>query len=96
MKLLFAFIFIAIGHSHAYGVMFHVSKADTNKSEKKGVNGQNYSIKQLQDDIDAILSAPELSNASVGISIIHPESGETFYKKNANTSLIPASTMKMF
>ncbi|MFZ9815173.1 MAG: D-alanyl-D-alanine carboxypeptidase/D-alanyl-D-alanine endopeptidase [Candidatus Kapaibacteriota bacterium] len=96
MKLLFAFIFITIVHSHAYGVMFHVSKADTNKSEKKSLNGQKYAIKQLQDDIDAILSAPELSNASVGISIIHPESGETFYKKNANTSLIPASTMKMF
>jgi len=65
-------------------------------STKKISNGQIHAVKQLQEDIDAILSAPELINATVGMSVINLESGETFYKRNANTSLIPASTMKMF
>ncbi|MFN4818753.1 MAG: D-alanyl-D-alanine carboxypeptidase/D-alanyl-D-alanine-endopeptidase [Ignavibacteria bacterium] len=95
--ILFFFLLFGISvEAHAFNFSTNSTKFDTNKVDKKGNIGQTYALKQLQEDIDAILSAPELSNASVGVCVIHPESGETFYKNHANTSLIPASTMKMF
>lgn len=96
MILIFLFLFGITVQANAVHSTNNRSIPDTNKADKKGINGQAFALKQMQEDIEAILSAPELSNATVGICIINPESGETFYKKNANTSLIPASTMKMF
>ena len=72
------------------------SFVDTVKVDKKVPNVTHPSIKYLQTDIYDILQAPELANATVGISIQNVESGESFYKINPNTSLIPASTLKLF
>jgi PBP4 family serine-type D-alanyl-D-alanine carboxypeptidase len=69
--------------------------SDSIKIDKKQQNGQ-FAIRHLQEDLEDILSVSELSNASIGISVINLETGETFYKKNPNILLIPASTLKLF
>ncbi len=53
-------------------------------------------VRELQADIDGILSAPELANANVGISVLSIETGEFFYRKNETKNFIPASTQKIF
>ncbi|NBO70145.1 MAG: D-alanyl-D-alanine carboxypeptidase/D-alanyl-D-alanine-endopeptidase [Bacteroidetes bacterium] len=95
MNSLIVFLCFALFSTHISAIG-HATIADSVKHDKKSANGQVQSFKQLQEDIDAILSATELVNASVGISVLFPGTGETLYKRNDQTSLIPASTMKMF
>lgn len=68
---------------------------DSSKPAKNQSMGQ-FAIRHLQEDIDEILSASELSGASLGLSVINIETGEILYKKNPHILLIPASTMKLF
>jgi D-alanyl-D-alanine carboxypeptidase/D-alanyl-D-alanine-endopeptidase (penicillin-binding protein 4) len=65
---------------------------DSSKVEKRQVR---YSpVRELQMDIDALLAAPELSNANIGIAVLAIENGEYFYRKNETKNYIPASTLK--
>jgi D-alanyl-D-alanine carboxypeptidase/D-alanyl-D-alanine-endopeptidase (penicillin-binding protein 4) len=50
----------------------------------------------LWEEIDAIIDDPNFSSAFWGISIRSVETGEYFYKKNADKLLIPASNLKLF
>ncbi len=70
------------------------SAADTAKSEKRIVRFSP--VRELQADLDGILSAPEIGNAHVGISVLSIENGEYFYRKNDVRNFIPASTQKIF
>lgn len=65
---------------------------DTVKSERRQVRFSP--VRELQADIDGLVSAPELSNANIGISVVAIESGEYFYRKNDTKNYIPASTLK--
>ncbi|MFN8358538.1 MAG: D-alanyl-D-alanine carboxypeptidase/D-alanyl-D-alanine-endopeptidase [Candidatus Kapaibacterium sp.] len=65
---------------------------DTSKPERRQVRFSP--VRELQTDIDGLVSAPELSNANIGISVIAIESGEYFYRKNDTKNYIPASTLK--
>lgn len=66
--------------------------ADSNKQERRQVRFSP--VRELQTDIDGLVSTPELSNASIGISIVSIENGEYFYRKNDTKNFIPASTLK--
>ncbi len=67
-------------------------QTDSSKVEKRQVR---YSpVRELQMDIDALLAAPELSNANIGIAVLAVENGEYFYRKNETKNYIPASTLK--
>jgi D-alanyl-D-alanine carboxypeptidase/D-alanyl-D-alanine-endopeptidase (penicillin-binding protein 4) len=48
----------------------------------------------LSDRIDALLDDPVLENAIVGVCV-HSMQGDTIYEKNATTSLMPASNLKL-
>lgn len=65
---------------------------DSNKQERRQVRFSP--VRELQTDIDGLVSTPELSNASIGISIVSIENGEYFYRKNETKNFIPASTLK--
>jgi len=52
-------------------------------------------LQELQNDIDALLENPDLSNAVTGISVQSLETGEYFYRQNDTKNFIPASTLKL-
>jgi len=53
-------------------------------------------LKELRDDIDALLSAPEWSGAHVGVSVLSLEGGDVVYRKNDDRFFVPASLQKLF
>lgn len=53
-------------------------------------------LKELREDLDALVSAPEWSGAHVGVSVVSLESGEPIYRKNDDKFFIPASLQKLF
>jgi D-alanyl-D-alanine carboxypeptidase/D-alanyl-D-alanine-endopeptidase (penicillin-binding protein 4) len=50
----------------------------------------------LKEQLDSLLATPNLANAIVGLSVHSMKSGEILYEKNENTSLVPASNLKLF
>ncbi len=57
---------------------------------------EQYSIKELREQLDDSFNDPSLNNAFVGVFIRSLKSGETIYKKNPDKLFIPASTVKLF
>lgn len=49
----------------------------------------------LRAQIDSLVNVAALSNAIVGINVRSLTTGDTLYDKNSNTSLIPASNLKL-
>jgi D-alanyl-D-alanine carboxypeptidase/D-alanyl-D-alanine-endopeptidase (penicillin-binding protein 4) len=52
-------------------------------------------LAQLQHDIDAVLSAPELERGFWGVLVKAVDRDETLYSRNATKLMMPASTMKV-
>ncbi len=50
---------------------------------------------RLAQALDAVLAEPALARASVGVVVQALDSGETLYRRNGQTWLVPASTMKV-
>jgi serine-type D-Ala-D-Ala carboxypeptidase/endopeptidase (penicillin-binding protein 4) len=50
----------------------------------------------LQRAIEALLSAPPVTRASVGIQVLDLRTGAALYSRNADRLFLPASTMKLF
>lgn len=50
---------------------------------------------ELQQDIQTLISAPDFSNAFIGISVQSLNTGEYLYKYNADKNFIPASNLKL-
>ena len=73
---LYSIFVLFIGFSTTFA-QFNKQSSDSIKIDKKQQNGQ-YAIRQLQEDVEDILSVSELSNASIVISVINLENGETF------------------
>ena len=46
--------------------------------------------------IDALLNAPPVARASVGIQVVDLKTGAALYSRNADRLFLPASTMKLF
>lgn len=90
----FLIMFAAVLIAYASIVAQPNKQAPDSTKQEKRQNGQ-FAIRHMQEDIDDILSASELTNASIGLSVVNLETGETFYKKNPNILLIPASTLKL-
>ena len=53
-------------------------------------------LADLVEDIDAILDDPALEDATSGVVVLDPDTGEALYSQEADTQLLPASNMKMF
>lgn len=53
-------------------------------------------LKELREDLDALVSAPEWSGAHVGVSVVSLDSGEPIYRRNDDKFFIPASLQKLF
>ncbi|NLA25218.1 MAG: D-alanyl-D-alanine carboxypeptidase/D-alanyl-D-alanine-endopeptidase, partial [Bacteroidales bacterium] len=53
-------------------------------------------VLKAQQSIDTWLEDSIFKNASVGLLIVEQNTNEVIYQKNENTSLIPASCMKLF
>lgn len=53
-------------------------------------------LRELRDDLDALVRSPEWAGASVGVAVLSLESGETIYRHNAERYSVPASTQKLF
>jgi D-alanyl-D-alanine carboxypeptidase/D-alanyl-D-alanine-endopeptidase (penicillin-binding protein 4) len=88
-KYLIAFIITFI----SYNTLSAQNIQDSARKKVKIASKQ--SITSLRKDIDALLDSPEISGASVGVSVISLESGESFYKKNDTKNFPPASTLKL-
>ncbi|MET9710019.1 D-alanyl-D-alanine carboxypeptidase/D-alanyl-D-alanine-endopeptidase [Nocardiopsis alba] len=56
----------------------------------------NELVDELRSDIDAILEDPALEGATSGVVVTDADSGETLYSRDTDTSLLPASNMKLF
>lgn len=54
-----------------------------------------YAIRQLHDDIDAMISVQDWKHASIGISVV-ADGKNILYEHNADKSLMPASVQKLF
>jgi D-alanyl-D-alanine carboxypeptidase/D-alanyl-D-alanine-endopeptidase (penicillin-binding protein 4) len=52
-------------------------------------------VEILRNDINAIISNPDFSNAIIGICVQSNETGEYFFTKNESINFIPASTQKV-
>ncbi|ROL62303.1 D-alanyl-D-alanine carboxypeptidase/D-alanyl-D-alanine-endopeptidase, partial [Bacteroidetes/Chlorobi group bacterium ChocPot_Mid] len=52
-------------------------------------------IKELQNDLESIISDNDFSDAFIGVSIIAPEQNEILYQKNENKNFVPASNQKI-
>lgn len=50
---------------------------------------------RLGTTLDAILASPTLARASVGVVVRSLDTGETLFRRNGQTWLVPASTMKV-
>jgi D-alanyl-D-alanine carboxypeptidase/D-alanyl-D-alanine-endopeptidase (penicillin-binding protein 4) len=50
---------------------------------------------QLTRDLDSLLSAPAFANAHWGVLVVHPETGDTLYARNADKLFVPASNQKL-
>lgn len=50
---------------------------------------------RLAEAVDAILAAPTFARASVGVVVRSLDTGETLFRRNGQTWLVPASTMKV-
>ena len=53
-------------------------------------------VEKLKSDIEAILSAPDIKNAFIGVMIQSLDSNEVLYKLNEDKNFIPASVQKLF
>lgn len=53
-------------------------------------------IKELRDDIDALLSSPEWNGAHVGVCVMSLDGGELLYRRNDDALFTPASVQKLF
>ncbi len=50
---------------------------------------------QLTRDLDSLLAAPAFANAHWGVLVVHPQSGDTLYARNADKLFVPASNQKL-
>ncbi len=53
-------------------------------------------LKELRDDIDALLSTPEWHGAHVGVCVMSLDGGELVYRRNDDALFTPASVQKLF
>jgi D-alanyl-D-alanine carboxypeptidase/D-alanyl-D-alanine-endopeptidase (penicillin-binding protein 4) len=53
-------------------------------------------LKELRDDIDALLSTPEWHGAHVGVCVMSLDGGELIYRRNDDALFTPASVQKLF
>ena len=64
-------------------------------SAQSAVPAQSRSVDQLRHDIDATLGAPLLQHGLWGVVIKPVDRDETWYSKNGNTLMMPASALKV-
>lgn len=53
-------------------------------------------LKELRDDLDAMIGAPEWTGANVGVAVTSLESGEPLYQRRDNAYFVPASMQKLY
>lgn len=53
-------------------------------------------LRELREDLDALVRSPEWAGANVGVAVLSLETGETIYRHDAEKYSVPASTQKLF
>jgi D-alanyl-D-alanine carboxypeptidase/D-alanyl-D-alanine-endopeptidase (penicillin-binding protein 4) len=53
------------------------------------------SIKELQNDLIALVESSDFANSMIGVSVLSLRTGEFFFRHNSNKNFIPASTLKL-
>ena len=65
------------------------------KEDKSDKGSEQNSVKNLRKEIERVVNAGALRNSQYGIKIKSLKTGDVFYEKNPDLSLLPASTVKL-
>lgn len=88
MKTVILTLFLLFNFQSAYSFVRDSTARDT-------VRIRINPIEELRSDLKALVDNPDLSDASIGISVLSVESGKYLYRLNDNKNFVPASNQKI-
>lgn len=72
------------------------SRTDVDRSDSAITAHNKNALRQLRDDVDAMISVSEWKHSSIGISIVSTDEKRVLYEHDADKSFVPASVQKLF
>ncbi|MBI2793450.1 MAG: D-alanyl-D-alanine carboxypeptidase/D-alanyl-D-alanine-endopeptidase [Ignavibacteria bacterium] len=71
-------------------------RSDADRSDSVITAHNKNALKQLREDVDAMISVPDWKQTSIGISIVTTDERRVLYEHDADKSFVPASVQKLF